>query len=611
MPKRPPPRARGKENAPRQATMAPPRDVTVQRIRSLQAQGKVQAAITLCEEARKDWPSDAYFAGILGDLYFQKGDHEAAFVSLAYFLGTIPFGTKPLSQFANRYYRFRRVLPKDKMSAYAQLLASSIEETQLDARVTRRALEIIAPDTFQDRILDHSSPQAKNFVALLSNDKNFHTLVRLERRIEEKGPEFLTSLLDEHVLTRARTAQTFRTDLYCVSLYEKRGQHESALKIVNELLTLRLDSVAVRSLFRLCRILKDYTRVDELLTRAPSLIKADDFNILYELVYYFEAKNDLNQVQGVLRVMNKRFAQNHAVLRTLRNFYIRFGMAEDARRIEPAITALGRGAPSGGKFGLQAAESETELASKVQELYSELEHQKQLAAISDLTTGISHELGQPITNIRYTIQFYQKLFKKKVSPEGVLSVFESILEETERMGGLISRLSPLTSSRSVVETFDIMERVRKRLDLEQPRLAENRIRIDISPRRRRVFEYYGDPVKFDQLISNLVLNAIDAIKERKTPGENVIAIRIEEDTKELRLQLSDTGTGVPIANRNKIFDPFFTTKPPGKGEGLGLFIVWNLLKMQGGTISVDSQYTQGARFLIMLPRQAQAPKEET
>jgi signal transduction histidine kinase len=106
------------------------------------------------------------------------------------------------------------------------------------------------------------------------------------------------------------------------------------------------------------------------------------------------------------------------------------------------------------------------------------------------------------------------------------------------------------------------------------------------------------------LVSNLLLNSIDAIKERRTPGPNKIDVRIEDGPKEIHIYFSDTGVGVPIANRNKIFDPFFSTKPPGKGEGLGLFIVWNLLKMQGGRISVDSQYNRGARFVITIPKSA-------
>jgi signal transduction histidine kinase len=291
----------------------------------------------------------------------------------------------------------------------------------------------------------------------------------------------------------------FRIDLYCVSLYEKLELYEHALKVVTELLALRLDPVAIRSLFRMCRITKNYDKVDELLSKEPSIIKANEFNVLYELVYYFEAKNDFDQLQKVLRTIDKRFATNLPVLRTLRNFYIRFGMLEDARRLEPAILKLfPRDDRISGRFIKEVAESEAELASKVQDLYSELEHQKQLAAISDLTMGISHELGQPITNIRYTIQFYKKLFDKKLTKENVINVFDSVLEETERMGALINGLAPLTSSKSVTEQVDLVDRIKKRVNAENLRLREQRISVSIAPQKAVFIQ--SDPVRVDQLV---------------------------------------------------------------------------------------------------------------
>jgi signal transduction histidine kinase len=275
---------------------------------------------------------------------------------------------------------------------------------------------------------------------------------------------------------------------------------------------------------------------------------------------------------------------------------------EEAQKIEPTILGLYKnksGKPS--RFLDSLAESDAEVVSKIQQLYSKLEHQEQLAAISDLTTGISHELGQPITNIRYTIQFYRRILEKNLSKEVVFSVFDSILEETKRMGGLIGRLSPLTSTKSVFEIFDIMIRIQNRVKAEHVRLQEEKIVVKVLPKTPIMI--YGDPVKFDQLISNLLLNSIHAIRDRKDSKINEINISVKQSKTETLIDFSDTGIGIPYKNRNTIFDPFFSTKPPGEGEGLGLFIVWNLLKMQGGTIAVDTEYKQGAKFKIRIPIQ--------
>lgn len=82
----------------------------------------------------------------------------------------------------------------------------------------------------------------------------------------------------------------------------------------------------------------------------------------------------------------------------------------------------------------------------------------------------------------------------------------------------------------------------------------------------------------------------------------MIQIVVNEKKDDVNIIFSDTGVGITAKNRGKIYDPFFTTKPPGKGEGLGLFIIWNLMKMQGGKISLDHKYTNGARFLMRMPK---------
>lgn len=575
-------------------------------IRAQQMAGDFASAITTCGSEIAAHPQNVVLRRLMVDLLFQSGNIQDAFIALGDYLSFIGPSRKQIGEFAKRYRRFRRVLPPEEMERYALILKSAMAERRVNKIVSSTVRQVIAEDlSFQFAALGEIEQQ---FLAAIEDDSQFEKFVRLERAIEEQdGIERLAPLLDQHILRRRRTSKTYRIDLYCASIYERLRALDSASKILRELLQEKVDSIAARSLFRIGRLRRDYGQVDELLAANPDLTKSRDFNILYEFVYYFEAKNDFDAVQATLRNIDRSFSDNLPVKRTVRNFYIRFGMPDDAKRLENEIARIyleRKGGEKEGKYEAAVKESEMEVASKVQELYSQLEHQKQLAAISDLTTGISHELGQPITNIRYTIQFYARLFEKNVSKLDIDKVFASILEETERMGGLIRRLAPLTSSRSVVESFDVVERIRKRIDAESPRLIQNQILTSVKPKQAVILN--ADPVKFDQLISNLLLNAIDAIIEKgpifRPTRKHRISVQVEADQDELRLVFSDTGIGVPIANRNKIFDPFFSTKAPGKGEGLGLFIVWNILKMLGGRITVDPKYSDGARFIATIPR---------
>ena len=197
--------------------------------------------------------------------------------------------------------------------------------------------------------------------------------------------------------------------------------------------------------------------------------------------------------------------------------------------------------------------------------------------------------------------------ESKLSRKDVFAVFDSVLEETERMGRLVRRLSPLTSGRSVVEEFDMIERITKRLEAENSRLIQNRIQTVVNA--TKPIYLFGDPVKFDQLTSNLLLNSIDGIRAQKGPGNRKITIDVARRDRQVIMTFSDTGTGIPATYKGKVFDPFFTTKPPGKGEGLGLFIVWNIMKMWGGKVWLDPKYKEGAKFVLSFPEKAEEKKE--
>ena len=102
--------------------------------------------------------------------------------------------------------------------------------------------------------------------------------------------------------------------------------------------------------------------------------------------------------------------------------------------------------------------------------------------------------------------------------------------------------------------------------------------------------------QLNQVFLNLLVNAAQAIKEK---GE--ICIRTQSDNGYVEIQISDTGEGIPPENLPKIFDPFFTTKDVGKGTGLGLHMVYSIVKRHNGTIDVQSEVGKGTTFTVRLP----------
>jgi two-component system NtrC family sensor kinase len=114
----------------------------------------------------------------------------------------------------------------------------------------------------------------------------------------------------------------------------------------------------------------------------------------------------------------------------------------------------------------------------------------------------------------------------------------------------------------------------------------------------------ADPAQLMQVFVNLLNNAADAMPEG---GTITVATRLEAG-RSVRIEITDTGRGIPEENLSKLFTPFFTTKPVGKGTGLGLSIVYGIIKMHRGQIGVKSRVGQGTTFQITLPLAPAEPK---
>src|SRR5207302_5873006 len=105
------------------------------------------------------------------------------------------------------------------------------------------------------------------------------------------------------------------------------------------------------------------------------------------------------------------------------------------------------------------------------------------------------------------------------------------------------------------------------------------------------------PAKINQVVLNLVSNAIDAC-----PAGGKVTVGTRSAPDEVEIFVADTGSGIDPGIRQKIFDPFFTTKPQGKGTGLGLSISYGIVQAHGGTIALESTVGKGTRFVVRLPR---------
>jgi signal transduction histidine kinase len=242
---------------------------------------------------------------------------------------------------------------------------------------------------------------------------------------------------------------------------------------------------------------------------------------------------------------------------------------------------------------IEHAESMRRINAELKALQNELVQSAKLASLGTLSTGIAHELNQPLAVIRGMVQ---QLCQDETLPEDAREDLVLVEGQTTRMKKIILHLRTFARvSGDEHRPVDLNRVVNDSFILLGAQLGSAGIEIDmnLAPEDPSVL---GDANELEQVLLNLITNARDAM-EGRAGAKLTITTRREEDRCLLICQ--DTGPGIPEDNLGQVFDPFFTTKDPGKGTGLGLSISHSIIRKHHGTIQVEN--SGGAVFTISLP----------
>ena len=247
-------------------------------------------------------------------------------------------------------------------------------------------------------------------------------------------------------------------------------------------------------------------------------------------------------------------------------------------------------------------ETTAEIQRREQELRDKQEQLVQagkLATLGELTTGVAHELNNPLNNIGLFMGNALDLIGIGVTDrEHIARELQNAMRQVHKATEIIShlrtfgRVAPV--SRELVSMNQVIGRALSLMQ-EQLRLREIEVELDVSAQRAVVM---GNAIQLEQVLINLLTNARDALAESP---RKIIHILCEVRDGIVDLAFSDTGPGIPEGRERRIFDPFFTTKEVGRGTGLGLSITYGIIKEHGGTIAVANRPGEGAAFLIRLP----------
>lgn len=239
----------------------------------------------------------------------------------------------------------------------------------------------------------------------------------------------------------------------------------------------------------------------------------------------------------------------------------------------------------------------------LEDAQAELVQAGKLAALGTMAAGIAHELNQPLSGIRTYAANGERLLALG-RQEMAADNFQRIQVLSKRLARLIEQLKLFARKGESRESVDLPASLNFVLELLEERFQQQKVRLEHDGDWPQSLWVRGDDVRLEQLLTNLLRNALDALNDMPN---GVIRLHVEVTTEQMRLTIHDNGPGLPQEVIEQMFDPFFTTKPVGEGLGLGLFISYGIAQDLGGKLSAGNHPAGGAWFRLTLPHGEETP----
>lgn len=259
-----------------------------------------------------------------------------------------------------------------------------------------------------------------------------------------------------------------------------------------------------------------------------------------------------------------------------------------------------------------------------QQLGQQLVRATRLAELGQMAAGFAHEINNPLQIMKSDRGLIEMIFSDLKKKGDLKESDVKDLEETlDQLKLQIERCSKITQT--ILDFGRKSEPTEKEVDLvafiaQMTSMIDKKASVQGIRLKKEISEQtpllWADPSQLQQVLLNLLNNAIDAITERHgcEGGELLIQAGPDMDGR-VRVSVTDNGAGISSENLKKIFTPFFTTKPPGKGTGLGLYVCYGIIESMGGTMEVESKRGVGTTFVLRLPasrgRQTQREEKES
>jgi len=288
------------------------------------------------------------------------------------------------------------------------------------------------------------------------------------------------------------------------------------------------------------------------------------------------------------------------ILSVLIALFVVFNVNRPLKTIGNAITEISRGdfnnipeIKTGDEFE-SLVTSLNNMLSELNKRSRQLIQAQKLASLGRLTSGVAHELNNPLNNISTSIQILIEEIEEddlEYKKELLVGAEKEVERGKEIVRSLLEFARERTLTLKQVNFKDLVDSAIKHVKSEIPDNIHLKMEVP-----NNIQATVGLRIK--SVIINLITNAVHAMKDG---GEITIKAKNEFDKDGFSFQVIDTGEGIPQNITTKIFDPFFTTKEVGKGSGLGLSITYGIMEQHSGNISVSSEVGKGTTFTCFLP----------
>jgi C4-dicarboxylate-specific signal transduction histidine kinase len=230
---------------------------------------------------------------------------------------------------------------------------------------------------------------------------------------------------------------------------------------------------------------------------------------------------------------------------------------------------------------------------------------ERMRALGVMATGLMHEILQPLQVILSTAEHQQKEVERdRIDREGIIDRLARIIKQAKLINEVVQHVRTVArTGEPRIEAVELFSAIERALTLFGEQLKSRGIEINLAGVQPNLPMVNADPIALERIFINLVTNARDAIEETSRKSGTVSFSAFEQGDA-IVCEVADNGVGINNANLERIFDPYFTTKEVGKGTGIGLTEVLNLMIQFGGRITAANNQGGGATFRLEFQKHA-------